>query len=174
MELHRLAQPGAFDKAMKTFLRSLVPLAFLVVMLSSSGDSCGPYFSSVSFTRERGPDGPISAFDHGQIGIPLKSWWRPYLIVAYRYLESRPLSNAEANSFEDQWGVVQDYGTVNRSIDDAIKYWLAVRGRYRKGGKSPAAVKDAIENYASSMNCLAGAFNTAAETLTAREELRPR
>ncbi len=153
---------------MKTFFRSLVPIVLLVVILSSSGDSCGPYFSSAVFTRSRGPDGPISAFDRGQIGIPLQSWWRPYLIVVYRYLQNRPLSNDEANSFEDQWGVQQDYGTVNRSIDEAIKHWLTVRSHYRKGGGSPAAFKDEEENHSSSLNCLPGAFNTAAETLTAR------
>ena len=46
------------------------------------------------------------------------------------------------NSFEDQWGVVQDYGMVNRSIDEAIKHWLTVRSHDRKGGGSPAAFKD--------------------------------
>jgi hypothetical protein len=153
---------------MKTFLRSFVPLVFLVVILSSSGDSCGPYFSSVAFMRSHGPDGPIAAFDRGAIGIPLNSWWRPYLIVTYRYLQNRPLSNAEAQSFEELWGVEQNYGAVNRSIDEAIKHWLTIRGRYRKGGQTPAAFKDQVENYSSSLNCLAGAFNTAAETLIAR------
>jgi hypothetical protein len=157
------------DRAMKsTLLRSTVLLALLVVMLSCSGDTCGPYFLTLEFTRTLGPDAPISAFTRGELGIPQKSWWREYLVVVYRYLQNKPLSNSEADSFATLWGVEESYGVRYRSIDDAVQRWLSARAHFRKDGQTPEAFKNDVENYSSSLNCLPPAFNTAIETLNAR------
>ena len=71
------------------------------IFLMATGESCGPEFAGLVFTREHGPDAPGSAFTKGRIGIPLPSWWRSYLVVAYRYLEGNPLSSVASEQFSE-------------------------------------------------------------------------
>lgn len=152
-------------------LRPLKPIlvaAVLTILLCRSGDGCGPYFSGVIFTRDRGPDGPIAGFTAGEIGIPLSSWWKSYLVVAYRYLETKPLSRAEARSFGQVWGVEDSKGVASSiSLEDAIQHWNNERAKYRPRQKAPDAFKKSGEFY-STINCLPPAFITAADTLADR------
>lgn len=149
-------------------LKSLVITAILVIFLYKPGDSCGPYFSGVIFTRDQGPDGPIAQFTAGEIGIPLSTWWKPYLVVAYRYLENKPLSQAEARSFREIWGVEETKGVASSiSIDNAIQRWTSERAKYGPTEKAPDPFKKTGE-FSSTINCLPPAFVTAAATLTDR------
>jgi hypothetical protein len=89
---------------MMRFRYRTILLVAVSIFLVATGESCGPEFAGLVFTRSHGPDAPVSAFTKGRIGIPLPRWWRPYLVVAYRYLEGKPLSGAEAGSFAEFWG----------------------------------------------------------------------
>src|SRR6476661_2189384 len=97
-------ESGEIDHAMMRFRYRTILLVAVSILLVATGESCGPEFAGLVFTREHGPDAPISAYTKGKIGIPLPSWWRSYLVVAYRYLEGKPLSSDEARSFAEFWG----------------------------------------------------------------------
>jgi hypothetical protein len=149
-------------------LKPLVLGAILAILLCRSGDSCGPYASGVIFTRNSGPDGSIARFTAGEIGIPLTSWWKPYLVVAYRYLESKPLSQAEARSFGEMWGVEESKGVSSSiTMQEAIQRWTHEREKYRAAEKPPDPFKKTGE-FSSTLNCLPAAFVTAAATLADR------
>lgn len=149
-------------------LKPILAKAVLTILLCRSGDGCGPYFSGAIFTRDRGPDGPIARFTAGEIGIPLSSWWKSYLVVAYRYLENRPLSRAEAQSFGQMWGVEDSKGVAsNIPLEDAIQRWTNERAKYQRREKAPDPFRKSGEFF-STINCLPPAFITAADTLANR------
>src|ERR1700753_3689454 len=112
----------------KTMTKSRVfILAIVSVLFVTTSESCGPDFPALTFTRSHGPDGPINVFSRGKIGIPLPTWWRAYLVVAYRYLENKPLSRAESASFAGFWGTEQIVSPSTDSVDDAIDQWIKTR-----------------------------------------------
>jgi hypothetical protein len=113
-------------------LRSRTILVVAVsIFLVATGESCGPEFAGLVFTREHGPDAPVSAFTKGKIGIPLPSWWRSYLVVAYRYLEGKPLSADEARSFAEFWGTEQKFGFPSDPANKALAKWVKARAQYQ-------------------------------------------
>jgi hypothetical protein len=140
----------------------------LVVLLACSADTCSPMFSGAVFTRTHGPDGPILEFAKGRVGIPLPTWWRAYLVVAYRYFEGKPLSVAEARSFAEFYGVEKQFGNED-SLSDAIGEWIAARNQHSK--EKPIKVETVLRQmdfYRAAPNCLADAYQTAIKTLQAR------
>src|SRR5690349_16663416 len=127
-------------------LKTILVTVVLTILLCRSGDGCGPYFSGVIFTRDRGPDGPIARFTAGEIGIPQSSWWKSYLVVAYRYLENKPLSRAEARSFGQLWGIENSKGVASSiSLEDTIQRWTKERAKFRPGEKVPDPFKKSDE-----------------------------
>src|SRR5258708_1000472 len=151
------------------FIQYRVLLALAVfVLFVASGEACDPGFTGLVFTRPHGPDGPIGAFAGGHIGIPLQSWWRAYLVVAYRFLEEKPLTAGEARSFEKVWDENTTHGVANDPPEQAVKHWLKERSQYTKKPPAEISVYRASPDYSSFDNCLAPAFRTAAVTLRAR------
>ena len=152
------------------FRYRIILVVAVSIFLVATGESCGPEFAGLVFTREHGPDAPISAFTKGKIGIPLPSWWRSYLVVAYRYLEGKPLSSDEARSFAEFWGTEQKFGFPSDPANKALAKWVKARAQYQ-----PANPQDELKAYkesgfSSQLNCTASAFNTAVETLHARAQ----
>jgi hypothetical protein len=145
-------------------------VAAVSILLVATGETCGPEFAGLVFTREHGPDAPVSAFTKGRIGIPLPSWWRSYLVVAYRYLEGKPLSADEAHSFAEFWGAEQKFGFPSDPANKAMEKWVKARAQYEHA--SPQDVLKAYKEsgFNSQLNCTASAFNTAVETLHARAQ----
>ena len=148
----------------------IVFFALVFVLLATVAKTCVPDFPALVFTRKHGPDGPISAFTQGKIGIPLPDWWRPYLVVAYRYLENKPLSHAEAKSFADFWGIEHDYGFPADPAKRALNKWLKVRQQYppRIPRENLKPYKEEDFNY--NLNCTFSAFVTATDTLRSRAQ----
>jgi len=141
----------------------------LLIFLARSGEPCSPTFTGLVFTRPHGPDAPISQFTKGQIGIPLPTWWRAYLVVAYRYMEGKPLSPQEARSFEKFWSADQAYGNFVGDPNAALNRWMKVRGRFRHTtAPGKLAPYKETTDYSWFINCPASAFLTAAETLEER------
>lgn len=152
------------------FRHRTILLVAVSILFAVTGETCGPEFTGLVFTREHGPDSPISTFTKGKIGIPLPSWWRSYLIVAYRYLEGKPLSADEARSFAEFWGTEQKFGFPSDPANKALEKWVKARAHY-----DPANPQDELKAYKESgfnaqLNCTASAFNTAVETLRARAQ----
>ena len=146
----------------------IIFLLAISILFVTTSESCGPDFPALTFTRPHGPDGPVSVFTKGKIGIPLPTWWRAYLVVAYRYLENKPLSQEESDSFARFWGTERKMSPSEHAVDAPIENWIQARARYYslKPGKEITAYKEA--GYSYQFNCGASAFNTAAETLKAR------
>ena len=148
----------------------IVLLVIASIFLVTTAETCGPEFDGLIFTRKYGPDEPISVFANGKIGIPLPSWWRAYLVVAYRYLESNPLSPAEARSFAAFWGAEKSIGFPSDPANQALEKWMKARAQYDP--ESPHSILKAYKEHGfnSQLNCTASAFATAIDTLHARAQ----
>ena len=56
-----------------------------------------------AFTIRTRPDFPIKNFLAGQLGVIQPTYYRKYLVVAYRYLNGAPLSASEQKILQDEW-----------------------------------------------------------------------
>ena len=114
------------------------------------------------------PDPPFKLFAKGQLGIVQPTWGDSYQIVAYRYLNGKPLTANEQAAYLSYWGRQLDTNATDDSSD--CDKWL--KDRVKVGGKidpgcaftSPyrSADPDGFTNY---LNCSADAFRTASATL---------
>jgi hypothetical protein len=155
-------------------MRSVVKVLALggvvgLLLLPRPGETCGPYLPQAVFVRPSGPDRPMSSFARGRIGVILPTWRRAYLVVAYRYLESKPLSPAEERSLLEYWDV--DHRIPPRdTTTKAIAGWVAARSKYLtyKGSEGTQEFDPAILEQVESPTCLAPAFVTAVATLKDR------
>src|SRR5579883_667430 len=145
-------------------------LAFLL-LLPPMAQTCLPDFPRVVFTRQSGPDEPMTAFVKGRIGVPLPTWRRVFLIVAYRYLNNKPLTASEQRSFVDFWG--SNANSSDEPDEAEVKQWQKDPTRYY-GGEPPVIHTYRIDDlhkespYASFENCLPPAFENATHTLRLR------
>lgn len=105
-------------------------LLIVSLLLVTTAETCSPEFAGLIFTRKHGPDAPINAFTRGEIGIPLPGWQRAYLVVAYRYLAGKPLSQAEADSFADFWDEKKTFGFPADPIKESLDQWIKTRALY--------------------------------------------
>ena len=133
------------------------------------GETCGPFFSAAVFTRKRGPDRPLKDFARGKIGVVLPDWREAYRIVAYRYLESKPLSDAEQQALLDHFD-------ADRRIDPpeqltrALADWTSARAQYahEPAPNPPQEYRPGDYAFNAVPNCLTSAFITAVATLKDR------
>jgi hypothetical protein len=133
------------------------------------GETCGPFFSAAVFTREHGPDRPLKDFARGKIGVVLPDWREAYRIVAYLYLESKPLSGAELQALLDHFD-------ADRRIDPpeqltrALADWTSARAQYapEPAPNPPQEYRPGDYAFNAIPNCLAPAFITAVATLKER------
>jgi hypothetical protein len=65
--------------------------------------ACGPDYPKAVLYSWNHPDLPLKSFVAGDLGIVVDTWAKSYLCVAYRYLESKPLSTAEQASVQNMW-----------------------------------------------------------------------
>jgi hypothetical protein len=154
---------------MKPITRTLVAIALVAWLLQTRpGDPCGPFFPQAIFVRPHGPDRPMSAFSQGRIGIVLPTWYRAYLVVAYRYLESKPLTPQEQKSLLERWDVDHPLPPPD-TTQRAIALWMSARKHYLPSAP-PKDIQEFKPNtaYYFEANCLAPAFITAAATLENR------
>lgn len=155
-------------------MRSILKVLILcgaagLLLLPRLGETCAPEFPQAIFVRSHGPDRPMSSFAQGRIGIILPSWRRAYLVVAYRFLESKRLSAAEQRSLLEHWDVdrrIEPRDTTRQAIAD----WVSARNKYPTNGvpKNTQEFEPRNLGYREIPNCLAPAFVTAVATLTDR------
>ncbi|MBV9502192.1 MAG: hypothetical protein JO138_22715 [Acidobacteriaceae bacterium] len=136
-------------------------LALLALLLASPSDlsSCGPFFPTMVFTRTQGPDNEAD-FYRGHLGILEPSYARAYLAMAYRVLNSVPLSDAQIASVTD----LDRYRASD--VYAAIKQWTA--SRLQVPGTQPVNVNPFKQQgvyFISIPNCAPDAFLTAKQTL---------
>ena len=78
--------------ALQTSLQAIVP-----------SQACAPEFPYAVFYNVNHPDLPLESFARGNLGILQRSYAKSYLIVAYRYLERKPLTDTETASIMRLW-----------------------------------------------------------------------
>jgi hypothetical protein len=156
-------------------LKKLSCLLFVagLLLFPPNGTSCGPFFPDAVFTYQQRPGAPLKWFAEGNLGVVLPGFTRSYLVIAYRYLAGRPLSQSERGgaigywrwSYENPWG--QD-GSKEK---EPVQEWLAARkravGAETTAKDIPTYDRD-LAGYGGYENCLADSFHTAALTLTDR------
>ncbi len=125
-----------------------------------------------TFILQHQPDDPLKAFDGGKLGILRPKFDRRYLVIAYRYLEQRPLTAQERHSLgDDAVPQVTPPGTPY-DPDPPVTAWLKTRShvlglkevqkidiqRYRRNG------------FAEYPNCGGDAFTNASATAMSRAQ----
>ena len=118
------------------------------------------------------PDEPVKAFNGGKLGILWPKFERRYLVIAYRYLEQKPLTAEERQSLDDAAGPHITPPGTPYDPDPPVTAWLKARShvlglqevqkidiqRYRRNG------------FAQYPNCGDDAFTNAASTATSRSQ----
>jgi hypothetical protein len=157
---------------MRRFPKAIILSALAaLVFLPRLGETCGPFFSAAIFARAHGPDRPMADFARGKIGVVLPDWYAVYRIVAYRYLESKPLSAEEQQSLLEHYDAERRIEPPKR-MGQAAEEWVSARSQYNQ---EPAPIgltdyKPTQNEFSSYPNCLAPALITAAATLKARAQ----
>ncbi len=101
-------------------------LLFGVLLVPSNIFSSG-YWIEATFVLQHQPDDPLKNFDEGKLGILRPKFDRRYLVIAYRYLEQRPLSAQERHSLgDDAVPQVTPPGTPY-DPDPPVTAWLKTR-----------------------------------------------
>jgi hypothetical protein len=115
---------------MSRFPRAII-LCVLAALLFHPrlGETCGPFFSEAILARAHGPDRPIADFARGKIGVVLPDWYEAYRVVAYRYLESKPLSAAEQQSLLDHYDAERCIEPPS-PVEQTAAEWTAARNQY--------------------------------------------
>ena len=143
-------------------------------ILSSGG------WVEATFVLKRQPDGPMKAFDGGKLGILWPKFDRRYLVIAYRYLEQRPLSAQERHSLGDDAVPQVTPPGAPYDPDPPVTAWLKARSyvlglkevqktdtqRYRRNGfaEYPNCGDDAFINASAIAMSRAQTFGIASAT----------
>jgi len=149
---------------MKLSSRLALGLLLLGVLLVPPNILSSGGWVEATFVLKRQPGGPMKAFDGGKLGILWPKFDRRYLVIAYRYLEQRPLSAQERHSLgDDELPQVTPPGTPY-DPDPQVTAWLKARSyvlglkevqkidiqRYRRSDFAwfPTCTDDALTNAA--------------------------
>lgn len=140
---------------------------------SSHLPSCGPLVRTTVFTYRQYPAITQDRYVAGDLGVIFPTFWRKFLVVAYRYLEGAPLTGAEQKAFlgaaptpAEPW--IQ---AGNRWVARPVQLWLEARGRVEGAGEAERIEfhrKVPGSEWQVYLNCAFDAFATAARTLDAR------
>jgi len=171
---------------MKTLQRwTLVFVLAIVVVVPQNIFSCGPFFESATFSFDPHPDYPIKDYIAGKLGVVKPSFYRLFLVVAYRNLSGHPFTPKETVSIDhllteeaqyaDEFGM---YGMADNSNEPApppppSRVWLEERAKVL--GEQPGPDTNIDPNkpygeYQNFLNCNDDAFKTAVQTLHDRQQ----
>src|SRR5262245_1700321 len=111
---------------MTNLVRPLALILLLCVLFQSATFACGPFTMEAVFVYTVHPAYPLDHFARGEIGIIQPSYARSYLYVAYRYLNSTPLSPQEQKAVAELWNErLNNSNAVNE--ESMVKTWLDAR-----------------------------------------------
>jgi hypothetical protein len=157
-------------------LRHLTLLALLFCLIVRPGNGCSPGDPQAVFIRLAGPDAPYKTYAAGRLGVILPSYRSRHLVIAYDYLNGRPLTPAEqtqAGAAEHTIGwenYEPDLTAKPQPVPPGMQRWIAARtailpGEYKAPDTSRQIPGD---NYEYAPNCLDDAFLKAGTTLSTR------
>ena len=87
---------------MKPRSRLALGLLLIGLLLAPPNIFSSGSWVEATFILQHAPDDPLKAFDGGKLGILRPKFDRRYLVIAYRYLEQRPLTAQERHSLGDE------------------------------------------------------------------------
>jgi len=157
---------------MKSLLKVL-PVSAFTFLVSTAGTpaiACGPSFPEPVFAFSVRPENFVD-FAQGKIGIIQPNWHRSALLVAYRELNDLPFSANEQKDLVRDWQAEYEQADANEATNNAaIANWLAARKKVLPDETEPkiAVLRNAENGYDYFLNCTAGAFEHAGNTLAAR------
>jgi hypothetical protein len=171
---------------MRILQRSFLFLALaLLIFVPRNIFSCGPFIETATFSFVTHPDYPMKDYLAGKLGIIKPSFYRVFLVVAYRNLSGprfsakeqaalEPLLTSEAHSADamESYGI-EDIGDRNPPSPPPSGLWLIERAKVLG---EPPPKDDSIDpnlnwgNYQSFLNCPDAAFTNAVATLRDRQQ----
>ncbi|MBS1955116.1 MAG: hypothetical protein JST89_13090 [Cyanobacteria bacterium SZAS-4] len=111
-------------------IASLLALSFMCTP-TPPAKACAPDLAYSILVNGNHPDMPLKLYAAGNLGIVQSGWAKSYLVVAYRYLNHKPLSKGEQDSIVNLWHSRIKGGSHFSSmglIDDRDAY-LALRSK---------------------------------------------
>ena len=162
------------SKAKRTWFLKSTALTLLACSLTTGLQpalACGPFYDEAVFSATLHPDLPFRLYAEGNLAIVEPTFARSYLVVAYRYLNNKPLSSTEREQILNFWRF--RLGDASRSdSDNAVDLWLTTRNKAL--GIKPSDSSDRLYPYRSAganddynpyLNCNDDAFKQAVKTL---------
>lgn len=144
-------------------LRQFAVLVLLVWVMVKPGNGCSFPAEEEIFTQRFGPDAPYERYAGGHLGLIQVSYRVRHLVVAYNYLNGRPLTKAEQNAaigvdafFDPQGGQSSDdnsqgdrslprqpYESFHNCLQDAYQHATEVlEQRKREHGENDPEVAE--------------------------------
>jgi hypothetical protein len=152
-------------------LKLLSCLLFLagLLLFPPNGSSCGPFFTNVVFVDKDRPGKPLQWYAEGHLGAVLPGFSRSYLVIAYRYLMGRPLSQGERDAALAywRWSYERTYSDIKTPEDPAQQWLLARKQVLGPGAEAPQMSNYRLDDngFGGSVTCLDDSFRTAVLTL---------
>ena len=112
---------------MKPKPRLALGLLLLGVLLLPSNIFSSGGWVEATFVLQHQPDDPLKNFDEGKLGILRPKFDRRYLVIAYRYLEQKPLRAEERQSLDDAAGPHITPPGTPYDPDPPVTAWLKTR-----------------------------------------------
>ena len=147
----------------------LAMIAIVMLVMPSAVYPCGPYFYEPVFVTPGPADD--AKYAAGEIGIPLRSYGRLYVFIAYRYFDGEPLSKEERTMIFERPGGVSTFGggTFPDQTEKIIKPWVEARAKVHVPALNQKIdIWKPAKEYQSFLNCTPNAFENAARTLNER------
>jgi hypothetical protein len=157
---------------MKLMSRIVPGLTLVCVLLVPVNIFSSGIWIETTFVLKHRPDGPAKAFHAGEPGILWPQFERRYLVIAYRYLEQKPLTAEERQSLDDAAKPRVTPPGMPYDPDPPVTTWLKARGYVLGLKNSPqiAIGRYQMQGYGYYPNCGDDAFTSAASTATSRAQ----
>lgn len=157
---------------MKRPRKLLLPALTLTLFLGYARPCSIPDPEAV-FVRLPGPDYPYKTYAAGRLGIILPTYRPRHLVIAYDYLNARPLTPQEQSQAlaADQNIDWEAYRDTQAPTTPGLDQWLAARKPLSGGNNTLDTTRNIPgQQYESFENCLDDAFLTATRTLATRQQ----
>jgi hypothetical protein len=167
----RLAGCHGDGKPMKA-TRFVLLFTAVAILIARPTDSCS-FSEGPAFVFAKRPDAPVSAYAAGRLGILMPTFAHSHLVVAWRYLAGKPLSEIEQKAVRAYYRerLREPRFTEQDPNRNGVSEWVAVRNSVDISSSRPSSRPSNYrteEMFFSVVNCTDGAFFTAAATLRSR------
>lgn len=161
-------------------IRSTLPLAFALFVLTLTARPCGPDFAEAVFVLHTGPGGNYARYAAGQIGVPQNAYRTRHLVIAYDYLSGHPLPpEVQKEAVTVNTYLLDPWQADTNPPRSGFSAWIAARANFGPvDGYTPNATlaterRVPGQDYTSFTNCLEDAFAAASRTLATRMAAHP-